>query len=111
MLAKHGGIYLLAKILPAILSVAMLAILTRYLTTEQYGTYSLTMLTASLFSTVCLSWVVIGVGRFLPDCRDQSEADQLLGTARLIVLLVSAVLLTLFLVLNYLKDLIKHLNI
>lgn len=103
MLAKHGIIYLCAKILPAVLSLAMLAIFTRYLTPEQYGVYSLTIMTAGLFNAVCLQWVALSTGRYLPECLNQQERANLLTTARLIVLLISAVLIPLFLLLSFYK--------
>lgn len=106
MLAKHGIIYLFAKILPAVLSLAMLAIFTRYLTPEQYGVYSLTIMTAGLFNAVCLQWVALGTGRYLLECLNQQERANLLGTARLIILLISAVLFPLFLLLNVYKHVI-----
>jgi O-antigen/teichoic acid export membrane protein len=104
MLAKHSAIYLVAKILPAVLSLATLAIFTRLLTPEQYGTYSLTIMTAGFFNTVCLQWVVLGVGRYVPDCQNETEKHHLLGTARLIIFLISVVLLPFFLLLSYFKS-------
>jgi O-antigen/teichoic acid export membrane protein len=106
MLAKHSGIYLLAKIVPATLTLSTLAIFTRYLTPEQYGTYSLTILAAGVFNAVCLQWVVLSVGRYLPDCRSREEMSELVGTARAVILIISSVLFVVFLILNYFKNVI-----
>lgn len=106
MLVRHGFIYLLAKIAPAILSLAALSVFTRYLTPAQYGTYSLTILTAGLFNAVGLHWVVLGVGRYLPDCADRASIERLIGTARTVVFIISGVLLPVFIALNYLKGVV-----
>lgn len=107
MLAKHGLIYLASKILPAVLSLAMMAVFTRLLTPEQYGSYSLTILIAGLANAVCLQWVILGVGRYLPDCQNDVEQQKLLATARALTLLISVILVFLFLLVNKSNGLIS----
>ncbi|ODS13134.1 oligosaccharide flippase family protein [Pseudoalteromonas tetraodonis] len=106
MLAKHGVIYLCSKILPAVSSVVLLAIFTRYLSPEEYGAYSLTIMTAGFFNAVCLQWVVLGTGRYLPDCQNQMEEFNLLATGRTMILLVSAGVIVFFILLNAYRSLI-----
>lgn len=95
MLIKHTAIYLAGKALPAILALSALIIFTRVLTPEEYGIYSLTILGAGLGSAVLLQWVVLGVGRYLPDCKDKTAQHKLLGTARSLVFIISAVMILL----------------
>lgn len=104
MLAKHGAIYLVSKILPAVFSLALLAVFTRLLTPAQYGSYSLTILVAGLANAVCLRWINLGVGRYLPDCQNKIEQQQLLGTARFVTLLISIILVFLFLVVHGFRE-------
>ena len=82
----------------------MIAVLTRLLTPTQYGTYSLTILTAGLVSAVCMQWVNLGVGRYLPECAKQNTQGPLLGSARAVTLLISCCLAVVFLCIGYLSE-------
>lgn len=93
MLVKHGSMYLLAKVIPAILSLATLTIFTRMLSPSEYGLYSLTVLVSGMVNAVLLQWIVLGVGRYLPDCKSRYEADRLLSTARSLSALVALIIL------------------
>lgn len=104
MLAKHGAIYLIAKIFPAIIALGLMAILTRNLTPEEYGLYSLTILTAGFIVAVFLQWISLGVGRFLPECKNKIEEKALLGTARVTLAIVLALLSPVFLLLYLFED-------
>ncbi len=70
MLAKYGAIYLVAKFFPAPIALGILAILTRNISPQEYGFYSLTILTAGFINSVFLQWIILGVGRYLPDCKN-----------------------------------------
>ena len=104
MLAKHSLIYLISKIIPSITAVATITIFTRFLTPEEYGEYSLTILTSGFFCAIFLNWVILGVGRYLPDCKNASDLSQLIGTSRFIILTVFIFLLPVFIFLEYFKS-------
>lgn len=105
MQGRHGAIYLIYKIFPAISSLLILAAYTRLLTPEQYGIYSLTILVSAFFNAIMLQWFIRGVGRNLPDCKSNEEVAILLNTSRLMFLIISFFLIFLSLFLHYLSPL------
>ena len=104
MLTKHSFIYLIFKIIPAIISVATISVFTRFMTPEEYGTYSLTILTGGFFCAVSLNWVILGVGRYLPDCKNEHDVNQLIGTSRVIIIAIFLILLPIFFILEHFKS-------
>lgn len=95
MLAKHGFIYLMAKVLPAVLSLGLISIYTRFLSPEQYGAYSLTVLTAGLINAVCMQWINLGVGRYFPEFTEEKQKIALLATSRALLLTIGGALVVL----------------
>lgn len=64
MLFRDSGIYVIAKILPGILSFAALSLYTHLLTPDDYGTYVLILSTTILFYSVIYNWLAAGTLRF-----------------------------------------------
>lgn len=102
MLGRHGFLYLISKILPAFSSLILLAVLTRLLSPEQYGSYSLTILVAGFVNSVFLQWIVLGLGRYLQECSNEYEKRLLLSTSCVVFLIISAILIAIFFLIDYL---------
>jgi len=64
MLFQHSLIYLLAKIIPAIVAFAALSIYTHYLTPSEYGIYTLIFTGALFLHNVIFNWLPAGTLRF-----------------------------------------------
>lgn len=64
MLFKHSLIYLLAKIIPAIIAFAALSLYTHFLTPSEYGVYTLIFTGAVLLHNVLYNWLPAGTLRF-----------------------------------------------
>lgn len=64
MLYKHSLIYLLAKIIPAIIAFAALSLYTHFLTPSEYGIYTLIFTGAVLLHNVLFNWLPAGTLRF-----------------------------------------------
>lgn len=67
----------------------------------------MTILLAGMANSVFLQWIPIGVGRYLPDCDSNKDVQELLGTARLITLSVSIVIIFLSAAFHLLKNIIE----
>ncbi|MGH8539444.1 MAG: oligosaccharide flippase family protein [Stenotrophobium sp.] len=79
MLIRHSALYLLGRLIPGGVSLLMLALYTRLMTTEQYGHYALVIAGVGIVNAVCFQWLNLSLGRFLPGNKAQSQA--LLSTA------------------------------
>lgn len=89
----HGVSYLIAKVVPAILTLVALSLYTRYLSPEEYGQYSLVMLVANVFMISLFQWLILGVGRYLPECLSENDRAELLGTVGVSVLVMSVIII------------------
>lgn len=91
MLFRHSAIYLIGRLLPALVSLLSLAVLTRLLTTEQYGVYALAITSAGVLSGVLFQWLSLSMARFVPNSEQRAVvvATTLCAFAGLV--LVSAV--------------------
>ncbi|MET3130528.1 O-antigen/teichoic acid export membrane protein [Oxalobacteraceae bacterium GrIS 1.11] len=79
MLLQHSVIYFIGRFIPALLSLLSLAIFTRLMSTEQYGSYALAITSAGVVSGGFFQWLSISMARFLPDRGNSSS--HLISTA------------------------------
>lgn len=86
MYAKHGLIYLLAKLAPALASFVTLAAYTRWMSTEEYGMYTTVLVLASSVSGFMFGWLYVGIMRFWNDQAVSIEAVQRLITFSVLVI-------------------------
>ncbi|MEZ5534139.1 MAG: lipopolysaccharide biosynthesis protein [Thiolinea sp.] len=86
MYLKNGLIYLLAKLTPALSSFVLLAAYTRWMTTEEYGVLSTTMVVASSVCMFTFSWLYIGIMRFWESQQiDRAELGALISTSVIVI--------------------------
>lgn len=64
MYVKHGLVYLLAKIAPALASFVSVAAYTRWLSTEDYGVYTTLLVLVSSMNGFLFGWLYVGIMRF-----------------------------------------------
>ena len=64
MLFRHSSIYILAKIIPAIMAFAALSLYTHLLSPDEYGTYTLIFAGTVLLHNVLFNWLPAGTLRF-----------------------------------------------
>jgi O-antigen/teichoic acid export membrane protein len=73
MLVRHSALYLLARVLPAVINLFALALYTRLLGPHEYGQYAVVVAAVSMLNAVFFSWLVLGVDRFLPAHRGGNQ--------------------------------------
>jgi O-antigen/teichoic acid export membrane protein len=88
--------YLPAQIVPAIAGIAFLPVITRLLSPEEYGQYTLVMATVSVL-TILTGWVSMAVVRFYPACKDEESFKALYSSVFVWLELSVAVLGAVFL--------------
>ncbi|MBB4634533.1 lipopolysaccharide biosynthesis protein [Longimicrobium terrae] len=71
--ARHGGIYLVARFASDALGLVALGVYTRVLSPGEYGTYAMVIATSALVHAVLYNWLSLGVARFLPEQRGTYE--------------------------------------
>ncbi|MFN3786363.1 MAG: hypothetical protein ACK4RS_05930, partial [Thiothrix sp.] len=64
MYLKHGLLYLLAKVAPAVASFVTLAAYTRWMSTAEYGIFSTILVLASSTTLFVFGWLYVGIMRF-----------------------------------------------
>jgi O-antigen/teichoic acid export membrane protein len=74
MYLKHSLIYLLSKLAPALSSFVLLAAYTRWMSTEEYGIFSTTVVVAASVSMFMFSWLYVGIMRFWENRQIDSTA-------------------------------------
>lgn len=81
MLLKHSGSYLLARVVPALVSFAALVVYTRILSPEDYGVYVLVIAAVSLVKSVAFSWLDMALLRIMPAhlCEPRALLATVLG--------------------------------
>jgi len=99
MLIKHTIIYGVSKVIPAISSMLLLAMITRYLTPEDYGIYSLCVLVATSLSGIFYNIISIYYSRFYFEYRKSSNDSVLLSTIALSYSVISVFILLITLLL------------
>ncbi|MGM0843746.1 MAG: oligosaccharide flippase family protein [Bacillota bacterium] len=90
MISKHAFSYLLSHGVPALVSFLSIAIFSRMLAPEQYGTYAVVFAIAAILNAVVFDWLKISLLRFYPKFE---EEPNFLETIK--VTFVSLALLTL----------------
>ncbi len=83
-LAREALLYLPAKVVPALVAVLAIPLLTRLMSAEQYGEYSLALTLATIVHALVSAWLVSTALRFYVLWNDR-------GVARLLFLLLPAV--------------------
>lgn len=92
MYLKHSLIYLLSKLAPALSSFVVLAAYTRWMSTEDYGIFSTTMVVAGSVSMFTFSWLYVGIMRFWENQQIDNDAiGYLISTSLLVIALVIGV--------------------
>jgi len=76
----HGAVYLLARLLPSVLSLASIVLLTRYLSGPEYGRYALVLAAVGFINIGCFSWIGQAFYRYYAAHRGEGEG-RLLATA------------------------------
>ncbi|MDB4678505.1 glycosyltransferase [bacterium] len=69
-----AAVYLLARVVPSLLSIGTLAILTRSLTPDSFGTLSLGLSAGIMINGLVFSWLGATATRFLPGALEQPGA-------------------------------------
>ncbi|MGB0848333.1 MAG: lipopolysaccharide biosynthesis protein [Thiolinea sp.] len=72
-----GSLYLLAQLIPAVAAIFTLAIYTRWLTAEEFGTYSTLLVVATAVNLMLFNWLYVGVYRFWNDGQLSGQDLQL----------------------------------
>ena len=80
MLIRHTLIYSMGRGATAALNLAMIALYTRWLSTQEYGRYALVLAGVGLVSSVAFQWLQAGARRFYA-AYDERRAD-FLSTVR-----------------------------
>lgn len=73
MLAKHSAIYFVGRIVPGIVSLSTLALLTRFMSPQEYGDYALVISGVGLINVVFFQWIGLALGRYYITYKDQQE--------------------------------------
>lgn len=66
MLVRHSFSYLLARGVPGAINFAALALYTRLLTTDEFGSYALVLSVVGLVHVLIFQWLLLVLGRFFP---------------------------------------------
>lgn len=92
MYLKHGLIYLLAKLAPALASFVVLAAYTRWMSTEEYGIFNTILVVASSTSLFAFGWLYVGIMRFWEkESMNAAVAGQLITVSVLAIALLVGV--------------------
>ncbi|UNL85794.1 lipopolysaccharide biosynthesis protein [Priestia koreensis] len=73
MLLKHSGIYLLSRIIPAVINFIAIAYYTRFLSTSHYGEYSLYMVTIGILNVLIFEWLRSSLLRFYSNYNEEKK--------------------------------------
>jgi O-antigen/teichoic acid export membrane protein len=91
MLVKHSAVYLLGRVIPAIVSLATLTLYTRILDASEYGSYALIVAAAGVINAFFFQWISLSLGRFL---SSEADGEALLSSALasfIVVILVTGI--------------------
>lgn len=86
MYIKHGLIYLLAKLAPALASFVVLAAYTRWMTAAEYGMFTTVLVVASSVSLFAFGWLYVGIMRFWDKQEMGVDAIERLITASVLAI-------------------------
>ncbi len=101
MLSKHAFAYLLSHGVPALISFVSIALFTRLLSTEEYGTYVVVFAVAAMINAVVFEWLKQSLLRFYPKYQDQTS---LFETIKLSFLGLALTTLIVGVIANWLLD-------
>lgn len=73
MLLKHSFYYLFARGLPGIINLLAMALYTRLLSPDDYGSYALVIAGVGLANVTLFQWLRLGVFRFLPTYQNNQK--------------------------------------
>jgi O-antigen/teichoic acid export membrane protein len=71
MLLRHGAMYLVARGLPGLVSLAAISIYSRLLSPDDYGQYALVVAGVGLANKLVFEWLRLALLRFLPSYQAQ----------------------------------------
>jgi len=107
-------VYMIGNVSSKILQMLILPIITKALSTGEYGTYDLIITTISLISPIVTCQLIEGMFRFLFDCSEEEKSKTISSVSAFIiagsVLLGFAVCLTHSFLTNYGNPLLIYLN-
>lgn len=93
MLTKHLLSYFVARLIPALFTLATLSIYTRLMAPELYGYYSLTVAVAVGLNSVLFQWIQLSMARFLAESETEQSKQELFSTAIISLITLGSVLL------------------
>jgi O-antigen/teichoic acid export membrane protein len=73
-LLRNVGLFALARLLPAAINFLAITLYSRFVSRSEYGRYALVMATASLATSLCFTWLRMGLLRFLPGFEHRRAA-------------------------------------
>jgi O-antigen/teichoic acid export membrane protein len=85
-------LYIVSRLVPAILTFLAIGLYTRFLSTEEYGLYALILSIVSLVSSAAIGWIYMSVVRLLAASPDPArfQASVLLSFLAVVALVVTA---------------------
>jgi O-antigen/teichoic acid export membrane protein len=99
MLIRHSMVYVVARLLAGVFSIATTALLTRILDPSQYGIYGLALVIGTLGFNICFVWLGLAFTRFGQAPRDRAKSiSTIVGLFAAAVILTGALALALVLV-------------
>ena len=110
MILRHTLLYTSVKFLPALASLAALMIFTRLMSPEQFGGYSLTVSVSATLVAILANFIVIGLGRFEPAVKSDTERAVLHSTITSTAVVISFSV-TLLIILLALLDFLPSLSV
>lgn len=90
-LTRDGGRYVLAAIVPAMVSLLSVSIFTRVFHPEAYGRYSLILAAVTMIAMVASGWIQQSVLRYTPKYRAAGEFDSFVAKVVVLLFVVAAV--------------------
>lgn len=90
MLIQHSMIYVAARVLSGVFSIATTALLTRTLNPSQYGIYGLALVFMTFTSNVCFVWLGMAFTRFGQIPQDRSKVISTIVCIFGVVVIVTA---------------------
>ena len=82
MLLRHASGYFISTVVQLLSSLLLLALLTRFLSPDEYGRYALGMTVLQVVGGPLFHWIRAIVGRFLVNADISGRRNQLIATAR-----------------------------
>ena len=76
VLIRHSAIYLLARLIPALIGLGSIAIFTRLLDAEEYGHFAVVYSIIGIAYGLFYAWLWLGLTRFIPLYRNREEQLQ-----------------------------------